>query len=152
MKIRILTLAITVLFIGTTLISCQTSERKSNNVQENLQEVKNKIEKAQISLSKAQHDALDDFQLFKNNAKDRINANEKSILQFKEKIVTANNEKKSEFEEKLSDLENKNTELKNKLNEYKEVSTDKWAIFKKEFDHDMNELGEALKNLTSNNI
>ena len=53
---------------------------------------------------------------------------------------------------KKSDLENKNTELKNKLNEYKEVSTDKWAIFKKEFDHDMNELGEALKNLTSNNI
>ena len=52
---------------------------------------------------------------------------------------------------KISDLEQKNTDMKKKLDEYGMEGKDKWDAFKAEFNHDMDELGKALKDLTVDN-
>ena len=49
-------------------------------------------------------------------------------------------------------LEQKNTELKKILSDYKDEGQDKWTSFKNEFNHDMDELGKAFKDLTVKNL
>jgi len=52
----------------------------------------------------------------------------------------------------LATLENKNNDLKIKLANFKEDSQDNWESFKTEFSKDMNELGQAFKDLTTDNV
>jgi len=49
-------------------------------------------------------------------------------------------------------LKNKNNKLKEKLADYKDDGQDAWIDFKNEFNHDMDELGKAFKDLTVENI
>ena len=51
----------------------------------------------------------------------------------------------------IDDLEQKNINMRKKIEEYQETGKDKWEAFKVEFNHDMDELGTALKNLTVKN-
>ncbi len=65
------------------------------------------------------------------------------------------NEKKeidADYNKTLLELETKNKELKKKLADYKDDGQDKWNGFKTEFNHDMNELGKAVKNITVENV
>ncbi len=39
-----------------------------------------------------------------------------------------------------------------KMNDYKANGKENWEIFKKEFNHDMDELGKAFKDLTVKNV
>ena len=84
---------------------------------------------------------------FKSNAKLKINANEKRIDEFKVKIKTASKEVKADYDKEITVLEQKNVELKKKINEYKYEGKDKWEEFKQGFNHDMDAVGKALKNL-----
>ncbi len=52
----------------------------------------------------------------------------------------------------MAELENKNSDLKKKLSDFKDDDKDKWISFKEEFNHDMDELGLAFKNLTVENV
>jgi hypothetical protein len=45
-------------------------------------------------------------------------------------------------------LEKQNSDLKMRLENYKEEGKEKWEIFKTKFTHDMEVMGDALKNLT----
>jgi hypothetical protein len=42
--------------------------------------------------------------------------------------------------------------MKDKMNGYKAEGKDKWENFKTEFNHDMDELGNALSDLGKNNV
>ena len=42
--------------------------------------------------------------------------------------------------------------LKKKLDDYKATGKEDWESFKKEFNHDMDELGKAFKNFSINNV
>lgn len=57
-----------------------------------------------------------------------------------------------EYEKIINDLERKNDDLKAKISTYKDNSKDAWESFKREFSHDMEELGESLKDLSENNV
>jgi hypothetical protein len=52
---------------------------------------------------------------------------------------------------KIEELELQNRELREKLNNYEDDGKDNWTIFKEEFNRDMEELSEALTNLTVRN-
>jgi len=49
-------------------------------------------------------------------------------------------------------LEQKSGEMKTKLEEYKEDGRENWISFKDEFNYDMEELGNALKDLKEDNV
>jgi hypothetical protein len=70
-------------------------------------------------------------------------------LKIKSSKIDAKN--KATYQKKISELEQKNAKLKSDLADYKDESPDKWTSFKIEFNHDMNELGKAIKDFTVNN-
>lgn len=81
-------------------------------------------------------------------AKEKINSYEKSIGELKARISNETKENLAKYENKLAELEQKTSDMKKKLEEYKEEGKEKWDSYKLKFNHDMDELGKALKNLT----
>ena len=49
---------------------------------------------------------------------------------------------------RIKELEEKNKEIKLKVESYKNDANSDWKSFKEEYNHDMDELGQALKNFT----
>jgi hypothetical protein len=54
------------------------------------------------------------------------------------------------YAQKVEYLEQQNHNLKVKMDNYDKTHSD-WETFKNEFNHDVNELGQALKDFTINN-
>lgn len=54
------------------------------------------------------------------------------------------------YEKRIETLEQQNKDFRKKIEDYEKSQTD-WEIFKREFNHDMDELGKALKDLTVDN-
>jgi hypothetical protein len=81
-------------------------------------------------------------------AEEKINSYEKIIAEFKARIAKETKEDIAKYEKTLAELELKTSDMKRKLVEYKKEGIDKWDSFKLKFNHDMDELGNALKNFT----
>ncbi len=64
---------------------------------------------------------------------------------------TKKSEARIAYDKSIADLEARNEAMKVKVGVYKEEGNEKWQSFKDEFNHDMNELGDALKDLTKDN-
>jgi ribosomal protein L30E len=116
----------------------------------------NKVENAQDSSKLANQSSKNaktgfdkEWHKFKSDAEIKIKDNEKRIGEFKVKIKTTSSEVKTEYEKEVVVLEQKNTELKKKIREYKFESKVKWEEFKAGFNHDMDVVGKALKDLFS---
>ena len=54
------------------------------------------------------------------------------------------------YEKKIANLELQNKDMKARLEAYEKIQSD-WESFKYEFNHDMDAIGEALKDLTVDN-
>ena len=54
------------------------------------------------------------------------------------------------YEQRIDTLEKKNRDLKARVDAYDKSQSD-WESFKREFNHDMDELGQAFKDLTVDN-
>ena len=79
-------------------------------------------------------------------AEEKINAFEKSITEFKKRIATGKKENISKYEKSLAEIEQKASDIKKRVHEYKEEGKDKWDAYYHKFNHDLDELGKALKN------
>lgn len=101
-------------------------------------------------------EATDDYQAevakYKIETADKIAANEKSIAEFNTRISTEKKEAREDYKKKIADLEAKNSDLKMKMDTYKADSKENWEKFKVEFSRDMDELGQAFKDLTVKNV
>jgi rubrerythrin len=149
MKKTILTFAVTLLMAGSILTSYgQEPDRKSEKARENLKEAKQDEIAAKKDLKEAQKDSASEYQQFKIDENKKIQSNDKNIADFKVRIAKKKKENRAQYEKKLSVLEQKNTDLKKRLNDFKDNGKDNWASFKREFNHDMEQLGKSLKNFT----
>ncbi|MBK7408934.1 MAG: hypothetical protein IPJ40_13250 [Saprospirales bacterium] len=54
------------------------------------------------------------------------------------------------YAQRIETLEQKNRDLRTKMANYEQNQSD-WESFKREFNHDMDELGQALKDFTVDN-
>ena len=152
MKKTIMTMTVVALMTLTTSISYgQTVDKKTEKARENVQEAKKEVVKAKHELKEAQMDSVKEYNLFKQESEVKIKHNEKRIAELKLEYSKLNSEVKVEYQKKLAELEQKNTELNGKLKTYKINEDKKWKTFKKEFSHDMDELGKALKDFTVKN-
>jgi uncharacterized coiled-coil protein SlyX len=79
-------------------------------------------------------------------AEEKISSYEKTIGELKAKIAQETKENIAKYEKTLTVLEQKASEIKKKVHEYKEGGKDKWAGYNDKFNHDLDELGKALKN------
>jgi len=134
-------IVISAFMFGTVLISC-------NSPSEKLAEAKKEVNEANVNFDKANEENIKDMENFKREAAEKIEANERSVAEFKARIKHEKAEAKVDYEKKIDALEEKNNDMKKRMDDYKADGQEKWATFKDEFNQSMNELGKAFKDLT----
>ncbi|MES2514309.1 MAG: hypothetical protein V4580_09190, partial [Bacteroidota bacterium] len=141
MKNKVMILAATGLIAGCLFTNCKdSSEQKVENASENVTD-------AQKDLDKAEQEFAEEWEKFRLESEERIRNNDNEITRYREMEKTDKTFRKN-YEEKVNQLEAKNAELKAKMAEDKNSRRENWAEFKREFNHDMDELGAALKDIT----
>jgi ABC-type Fe3+-citrate transport system substrate-binding protein len=134
-------------FIFTTVI---TSCNNTSDTQK-VEEAKVEVNEANKDLDEANKEYLADILNYKSETEAKIAANEASIADFNLRIVKQKKAAQVEYKEKIAKLEMKNTDMKKKLADYKSEGKENLDKFKSEFNADMEELGQALKDFTIKN-
>ena len=145
MKKSVLSITLGVFIISAVVIGCSSSEKKVENAQENVTE-------ADEALRKANEAYQLDVENYRKEIADKIEANNQSITEFNIRIENEKKEAKADYKLKIAELEQKNTDMKKKMDDYKVEGKENWEVFKTEFNHDMDQLGKAFKDLTINNV
>lgn len=138
MKTKKIVIAVIGCVAGLVLSSCQTKEKKLEDAQENVKEANEDLDEAERE--------------FRNEADIKLRENENEIRMYKDNINTMKVETRANYQRMVDSLERRNEELKIKLKEYKGETNDKWDAFKREFNHDMDELKNSLKDIGKNNV
>jgi len=145
MKTSVIKLSLlSVLSIGA-ISACQSPAQKLNQAQENSTE-------ANLELEKANDEYLNEVETYRQEMAQRIETNNKSIVDFKSRINKQKAEAKEDYKNKIADLEQKNSDYKKRMDKYKATGKENWEQFKAEFSHDMDELGSAFEDLIVNNV
>jgi hypothetical protein len=145
MKKSILTLAAVAFMTATTLTSCNSPAKK-------VEEAQRDVNEANKDLAKANEEYLADIESYRKETDEKIAANDRSIAEFNSRIKEQKREAAADYKLKIAKLEQKNSDMKKHLDEYKAEGKEKWEKFKTEFNHDMEELGKAFKDLTVKNV
>jgi len=144
MKKSVFVVAITALVAGTSITSCDSSTKK-------VEDAAVKVDKATEDLTDAKKEFNEEYTKFQTESEARMVENDKQIAELKANKTQLKKEAKADYDKAIKDIEEKNSALRIKMTEYKEKGNDKWESFKREFNHDMDELGQSLKDLTKNN-
>ncbi|MCK8142418.1 hypothetical protein MW871_10995 [Flavobacterium sp. I-SCBP12n] len=149
MKKTILNLALTTFIVATVLVGCQDKSKQEAEAKENVENAKENLDDAKAELSDARRAATEqEWQAFKDSTNATIKQNEIRIGEMKAELKKTGKTIDSEYSKNIQELEEKNKEIKNKLEVYKNNTNSDWQSFKKEFRHDMDDLGQSLKNFT----
>ena len=143
MKKSIFTLAaMSLLMTGAIFTSCNSAAQKEENT--TTTEQQEAINDEQVVAT------AEEWQEFKTDAEAKIKRNELRI----EELTVQMNKPGQVFDDlyknRILELEQQNKKLQDRIDAYDKSHTD-WEKFKREFNHDMDELGDALKNITVNN-
>jgi hypothetical protein len=137
MKNKILLFAITAMIAMVGLTATAQENKKAADARKDLKEAK--------------IDSAEDFQKFKKDAENKIKENKTKIAELKAKKTSESKEVKEKYDKKVLALEQKNNELKNKIDKADDTKTNMWTSFKHEFNHDMDKLGLAFKDMKADN-
>lgn len=144
MKIYLTTFTVLALAATSILAGCSTPAEKVAEPQKNVNE-------ANADLVKANEDYLADIAKYREETNDRIEANAKSLADFKARTAADKKEAKAEYQEKVAALEKKNSDLRKTMDDYKADGKESWEKFKIEFNRDLEELRIAFQDLTIRN-
>ncbi|MCW3077126.1 MAG: hypothetical protein JWO32_1735 [Bacteroidetes bacterium] len=114
-------------------------------------------EKMNVNITPDENATITDAQLeqereeFKHNSDLRIEENKRKIDELNTKIETSDERTRKEYRQRITELKARNEKAKERLNGYKGHDKNKWHEFKREFNHDMDELGHSLKDFTVDN-
>ena len=130
---------------GCIFSSCQSKTERENEANKKVQDAKEELKEVKKELNA-------EFPAFKTDAENKIAANDKRIAELREKI---NRPGKAPFDglrkKRIDELEEKNAQLRSRLYGYEKERSD-WESFKREFNNDMEGMGEAFKNLGKDNV
>ncbi|UQD56676.1 peptidase M23 [Flavobacterium sp. K5-23] len=145
MKKTIYSLVFTLLIAGTGLTGCKSSTKEEI-------EAELKVEEAKDNLVEVKKEAsAEEWKTFEKDTDSVININKIRIAELKLNLKKTGKSIDANYNEKIEVLEQKNKDLKSKMDTYKNDASNDWKSFKNEFNHDMNELGNALKDFTVDN-
>lgn len=153
MKKTIFILVVTSAFIaGTIFTSCQSSTQKQEAAQRKVQDAREDLNSAKKEANEAVQivATAEEWKTFKSESEQRINANEIRIAELKVKMNKPGEILDPIYSNKITTLEQQNKDLRAKLYAYEKSQTN-WESFKREFNSDMDAIGEAFKNLTVDN-
>jgi chromosome segregation ATPase len=140
MKKKLTMLLFTAFVAGTVLTACQPNEKKLENDQENIRDAEQKF--------------AEDWAKYKDEQDKKIRDNEDQIARIRERMKDNKDEKyRATVEQRTNELEEKNKAMRARIDTYdKEKQREKWDDFKREFNHDMDELGNSLRDLGKDNV
>jgi len=144
MKTKILTFAITAVIAMVSFSAMAQASRKATSARKDIANGKKDLKEAKL-------DSAADFQKFKTESEAKIKDNQTKITELKAKKSSQSKEIRQKYDKKVLALEKKNNELKGKIKKADNTKTSKWASFKREFNHDMEELGHAIKDIGVDN-
>ncbi|RPI72643.1 MAG: peptidase M23 [Ignavibacteriales bacterium] len=152
MKKTILSIAIATTLFAAMFTGCKSLAEKKESAQDKVQDAKEDLRDVQKDANiEAQKIATaEEWQLFKSESEEKISDNEKRIAELKVKMKKPGKVLDAQYEKRIDALEQKNRELRTKLENYEKSQSD-WETFKREFNHDMDEIGQAFKDLTVDN-
>lgn len=137
---------VTTLFVYALIVGACSSPTK------NVEDAKTDVVEANKELDDAQAEYMADMAKYKTETAEKIAANELIIKDFNARIASQKKDAQVEYKQKVASLEQKNTDMKKKMDDYKLDGKENWEKFKTEFNHDMDELGEAFKDFTVKNV
>ncbi len=148
---------LTVLYIAALAIAigfgsgCESSADKKMRED---QKAKKELDSLKVVKEKAEAEALkirneNEMMNFEASYNQQIESNNKQIKEFKERLKASEKSRDKMTLKTIDSLDMRNENLKLKLKNYKTEHSD-WTAFKREFEHDMGEIGKALKGLTVN--
>jgi hypothetical protein len=124
--------------------ACNSPSKQVENAQTNVEEANKELDEANVAY-------LVEVDAYKKDIEQKIAANNKSITEFNARVDKDKRQAKADYKNRIAELEQKNTDMKKRLDEYKESGKDNWEKFKTEFNHDMEELGNAFRDFTVKN-
>jgi hypothetical protein len=142
MKNKILKTAALTFIVGAILTGCETSAEKVEKAQINLSQ-------ANKDLDEAQEEYVTDIESYRKETDEKIAANEKSMAEFEVRVANEKKEAKADYNKKIIVLQQKNNDMKKRMDDYKADGKEKWELFKADFTKGMDEMGESLRDLTS---
>jgi hypothetical protein len=152
MKKSIFTLAIAAFAIGSIVTSCKPNTEKEQAAQDNVDSAKVAVTEAEEDLDDAKRVATaEEWQAFKDSTNAKIEENNAEIAKLKLKIKKTGKDMDKAYQRNIDTMEQKNKDLKIKMDSYKNDVNNDWKSFKREFNHDMDELGKSLKDFTVDN-
>lgn len=141
MKHTMFTFALMGFMAGTLVTGCgETTEKKLDNAKDN-------VGAASQDLKDARTAFLAEWETFKRESELAIEANEKKIEAFKEKMEKAGPKFKAQYSKEVAALEQKNLDLKKKLENYKDDGQSNWAEFKTNVKNDIDAVGKTIEDL-----
>lgn len=141
-SIRVVGVLITVLATSS-LFSCSDA-KKEERAQEKDHAEMQRMEAAEKDME-AQRD------IFISDARERIEQNKRDIADLKAAAKDKKADAKKQYEESIDKLEAENKRLEETMDNSKKENHEKWENFKREFNHDMDDLGSSIGNLFKDN-
>lgn len=152
MKKTIFTLAVVAIIAGTLMMRCKPSTKEEIESQDKVDDAREDVRETKESLAVAKKAATDaEWEAFKEETYSVIDDNEARIDALKLKMKKKGESIDAKYQKNIADLEQKNKNLKVKMDAYKNDVNSDWQSFKREFNHDKDEIGQALKDLTVDN-
>ena len=149
MKKTIYTLATLTLITATVILGCNSSPKREEEAKDDVSDARENTEDAKEKLMMAKKEAnAEEWKKIKKEANKRIIDNEIRIGKLKDKIIKSGSSIDTSYSKKIKELEQKNKDIRIKVDSYKNDTSDDWELFKREYNHDTEQLDRAIKDMT----
>lgn len=142
MKRSVLIIAILVIGMNMALLRYETPVQKAEDAQSN-------SVSENMGLAAADKEYLAEIDSYKKANAQKSIATDKSILEYKTRILSQKKKTKNNHANKIIELEQKNRDIKKKIIDYEEGGRQKWEIFKLQFNLETQEFEKLLQNLNA---
>ena len=139
---------ITVLSAG--LTGCQPNSKEA--AEKKLEKEKEDLREAQKDVNEAADRVatIEEYGQFKNEAAIKIQKNNDRIAELRVKLAKPGTGLDEQYVIKINKLEQENKDLRVRVDTY-DTTQSNWEEFKREFNRDMNALGESIEDLFEDN-
>lgn len=152
MKKSTYNLAIAMLIAGSVFTSCESQAQKDEKEKNRIETEQKELNERKTEVNAAAQKVADaeEWKQFKAASELKIKENEIRIDELKFKKSKPGKMLDELYQNRIEALVTRNKELKERIYSYEKNQSD-WEVFKREFNHDMDELGKALKDFSVDN-
>jgi hypothetical protein len=118
---------------------------------EDVDKAAEKVEDAKLNLAQANKQYAKEVASYRASMEIELRNNKLRIAKLKDEKSDAKEEALVIREAKIDAIQKQNDDLESRMRQYRSDNRENWKEFKTEFNHDMNELGKAFKDLGKDN-